>query len=117
VPNHPIRIVPHPARLRVLWNGKVAADTIDALTLHEASYPAVHYIPRIDVNMTLLTISPLKTHCPYKGEASYFSIGAEGETAENAIWSYETPNPSVAEIAGYLAFDAKQVEFIENNAD
>jgi uncharacterized protein (DUF427 family) len=115
-PDHPIHIVPHPARLRVLWNGKVVADTIDALMLNEASYPGVHYIPRADVDMTLLTVSALKTHCPYKGEANYFSIGSGGETAENAIWSYETPNPSVAEIAGYLAFDQKQVEFVENNA-
>ena len=75
--DHPIHIVPHPARLRVLWNGKVVADTIDALMLHEASYPGVRYIPRADVDMTLLTVSPLKTHCPYKGEANYFSIGSE----------------------------------------
>lgn len=115
-PDHPIRIGPHPARLRVLWNGKVLADTVDALTLHEASYPGVHYVPRADVDMTLLTVSRLRTQCPYKGEANYFSIGSGGETAQNAIWSYETPNPSVAEIAGYLAFDAKQVEFVENNA-
>ena len=116
MPDHPIHIVPHPGRRRVLWNGKVVADTIDALTLHEASYPGVHYIPRVDVDMTLLTVSPLKTHCPYKGEANYFSIGSERETAQNAIWSYETPKPSVTEIAGYLAFDPKHVEFVEDNS-
>ena len=115
-PDHPIRIVPHPARLRVRWSGKVVADTTGALTLHEASYPGVHYIPRADVDMTLLRLSPLKTRCPYKGEAFYFSLNSDGIAAENAIWSYETPFPVAAEIAGYLAFDPKQVEFVENSS-
>jgi uncharacterized protein (DUF427 family) len=113
--DHPIRIVPHPARLRVIWNGKVIADTMDALTLHEASYPQVAYIPRTDVDMTLLTKSAAKTHCPYKGDAQYFSLQFGGLTAKNAVWSYETPLPSVSSIARHLAFDPKQVEFIENN--
>jgi uncharacterized protein (DUF427 family) len=112
---HPIRIVPHPARLRVIWNGKVIADTMDALTLHEAAYPQVAYIPRTDVDMTLLTKSPSKTHCPYKGDAQYFSLQFGSSTANNAVWSYETPLPSANSIARYLAFDPKQVEFIENN--
>jgi uncharacterized protein (DUF427 family) len=114
-PDHPIRVVPHPARLRVLWNGKIVADTINAMMLYEASYPGVRYIPRTDVDMTLLRLSALKTRCPYKGEASYFSLSSGGKTAENAIWSYETPFPVAAEIAGYLAFDPKQIEFVENN--
>jgi uncharacterized protein (DUF427 family) len=114
--DHPIRIVPHPARLRVLWDGKVIADTMNAVVLHEASYPAVSYIPRADVDMTLLTLSPLRTRCPYKGEARYFSLDADGKTAENAIWSYETPFPAVSDIAGHLAFDPKAVDFVDNNA-
>jgi uncharacterized protein (DUF427 family) len=115
-PDYTIRIVPHPARLRVLWNGNVIADTTDALMLHEASYPAVPYVPRADVDMTLLTKSPRKTHCPYKGEASYFSLQSGGVTANDAVWSYETPFPAVKSIAGYLAFDPKEAEFVENNA-
>ena len=115
-PDHPIRVVPHPARVRVLWNGKVVADTMDALRLYEASYPAVYYVPRADVDMTMLTMSALKTRCPYKGEANYFSLAADGKISENAIWSYETPFPDVAEIAGHLAFDPQHVEFVENNA-
>jgi uncharacterized protein (DUF427 family) len=114
--NNPIRIVPHPARLRVLWSGKVVADTTDALMLYEASYPAIRYVPRADVDMTLLTKSALKTHCPYKGDASYFSLSSDGKTAEDAIWSYEAPFPGIASIAKYLAFDPKQVEFVENNS-
>jgi uncharacterized protein (DUF427 family) len=114
-PDHTIRIVPHPARLRVLWSGNVIADTTDALMLYEASYPAVHYVPRTDVDMTLLTKSPLKTHCPYKGEASYFSLQSHDATTQEAVWSYEAPFPAVKSIAGYLAFNSKEVEFIENN--
>lgn len=115
-PDHPIRIVAHPSRLRVLWNGKVLADTTETLMLYEATYPGVRYVPRADVDMTMLMVSPLKTRCPYKGEANYFSLAADGKIAENAIWSYETPFPVAAEIAGYLAFDPEHVEFVENSA-
>jgi uncharacterized protein (DUF427 family) len=115
-PDHPISVVPYPGRLRVKWNGKIVADTTDALVLHEASYPGVRYIPRADVDMTLLTRTPHRTRCPYKGEAFYFSLSAEGKTAENAIWTYEMPFPVATAIAGYLAFDPRLVEFIENSA-
>ncbi|HVX36356.1 MAG TPA: DUF427 domain-containing protein [Hyphomicrobium sp.] len=114
-PDHTIRVVPHPARLRVLWNGNIIADTTDALMLYEASYPAVPYVPRADVDMTLLTKSPRKTHCPYKGEASYFSLQSYDAATQDAVWSYETPFPAVKLIAGYLAFNSKDVEFVENN--
>jgi len=115
--DHPISIAPHPGRLRVSWNGKTVADTTDALLLLEASYPGVRYIPRNDVDMTLLTKSQHRTRCPYKGEANYFSLSNDGKTAENAIWSYEAPLPVASQIAGYLAFDPKFVEFMENNPD
>jgi len=114
-PDHTIRVVPHPARLRVLWNGNIIADTTDALMLYEASYPAVPYVPRADVDMTLLTKSPRKTHCPHKGEASYFSLQSYDAATQDAVWSYETPFPAVKSIAGYLAFNSKDVEFVENN--
>ena len=84
--------------------------------LREASYPGVRYIPRADVDMTLLKMTDHRTRCPYKGEAFYFSLSAGGKTAENAIWTYETPYPYLSSIAGYLAFDPRYVEFIENNA-
>jgi uncharacterized protein (DUF427 family) len=84
--------------------------------LYEASYSSVRYVPRADVDMTLLTKSSLKTHCPYKGDASYFSLQSDGATEKDAIWSYETPLPAASTIAGYLAFDPELVEFVENNA-
>jgi uncharacterized protein (DUF427 family) len=89
--------------------GKTVADTRAALTLKEASYPPVQYIPREDANMSLLVRSDHKTHCPYKGDASYFSMPG----APNAVWSYETPYPAVKEIAGHLAFYPNRVDSIE----
>jgi uncharacterized protein (DUF427 family) len=110
-----IRVVPHPARLRVEWNGHVIADTTEALVLYEDTHAGVRYIPRADVDMTRLRLSALVTRCPYKGEAFHFSLEADGAVAENAVWSYETPLPDAALIAGYLAFDARLVTFIDNN--
>jgi uncharacterized protein (DUF427 family) len=112
-PDHPITISPTGRRVRVTLNGKVVADTTRALTLQEASYPPMHYIPREDADMTLLARTAHTTHCPYKGDASYFSIVADGKTAENAIWTYEMPYPAVKEIAGHLAFYPDRVDAIE----
>jgi uncharacterized protein (DUF427 family) len=81
--------------------------------LREASYPRMLYIPREHVDMTVLVRSDLKTRCPYKGEASYYSIRVDGRTAENAIWTYEEPLADVAEIAGHMAFYANRVDSIE----
>ena len=91
-------------RVFVTAGGVVIADTTHALTLKEASYPAVQYVPRADANMALLARTDRTTHCPYKGDASYFSINANGKTLENSIWTYETPFPAMAEISGHLAF-------------
>src|SRR5450756_1714356 len=88
-PDHPITITATPKRIRVSAGGVVIADTTHALTLKEASYPAVQYVPREDADMALLARTDRVTHCPYKGDASYFSIKADGKTLENAIWTYE----------------------------
>ena len=112
--DHPIRIVPNSKRVRILVNGKDIADTINALTLFEASYPGVQYIPRSDVLMSLLQRTAHKTHCPYKGEASYYSILSGNGTAENAVWSYEAPFLVATQISGYLAFDPRYVEHVED---
>jgi uncharacterized protein (DUF427 family) len=103
-PDHPIAITPTPNRVRVSAGGVVIAETAHALTLKEASYPPVQYVPRADAKMELLQKTDRSTHCPYKGDASYFSVNAGGATIANAIWSYEQPFPAMAEIAGYLAF-------------
>jgi len=110
-----ISITPYPARLRVIWNGTVIADTTEALRLHEPPGPAVLYFPRADVDMTMLAKSPLKIQCPQKGEATYFSIESGDRSASDSVWSYETPFPAAEAIAGFLAFKGDCVEFVENN--
>ena len=112
-PDHPITITPNPRRVRVTAGGIVIAETSKALTLKEAKYPAVQYVPREDANMALLERTDRVTHCPYKGDASYYSIKADGRTLDNAIWSYETPFPAMTEISGHLAFYPDKVRIEE----
>lgn len=111
-PDHPITITPSPKRTVVSAAGRVIADTRSALTLREASYPPVHYIPRGDVDMSLLQRTDHATYCPYKGDCTYYSIPAAGARAVNAAWSYEAPHPAVAAIQGYLAFYPDRVDAI-----
>ncbi len=112
-PDHPITIEHNGNRIMVKIAGRVIADTRDALTLDEAHYPAVQYIPRKDVDMTLLSPTDHTTYCPYKGDASYFSIPLGGERSINAVWSYEAPFAAVAEIRDHLAFYPDRVDAIE----
>ena len=93
--------------------GTVIADTREALTLQEASYPAVQYIPRKDVDMSLLQRTEHSTHCPYKGDCAYFSIPLGGSRSVNAVWSYETPHAAVAAIKDHVAFYPDRVDAIE----
>ncbi len=110
-PDHPITIAPHPGRLRVMREGSVLVDTSKALVLQESTYPPVFYVPRQDADMALLTPTTRRSHCPYKGDASYFSIATGNAPAENAVWSYAEPYPPMAEIAGHLAFYPDKVTF------
>ncbi len=112
-PDHPIAIAPNPKRVVVKVAGRVVADTRRALSLKEASYPAVNYIPREDVDMTLLERTDHSTYCPYKGDCSYFSIHIGGDAGRNAVWSYETPYPAVAGIKDRLAFYPDRVTMEE----
>jgi uncharacterized protein (DUF427 family) len=112
-PDHPISIARNDRRVRVRFAGTVIADSTRALILQEASYPAVNYIPREDVDMARLTPSAHASHCPYKGDASYFSIAAGGRSAENAVWSYQQPYPAMAAIKDHVAFYPDRVDAIE----
>jgi len=103
-PDHPIAITANPNRVVVEVGGKVLADTTEALTLKEASYPAVQYIPRKDVDMSRLQRTDHATYCPYKGDCSYYSIPEGGEKTVNAVWTYESPYEAVAIIKDHLAF-------------
>lgn len=111
--DHPITITPTKGRVQVKFGGRVVADTTRAVTLQEAGYPPVQYIPREDADMSLLQATTHRTHCPYKGEAAYFSVKTDGKAAENAVWSYERPLPAVTGIAGRLAFYPDRVDSIE----
>jgi uncharacterized protein (DUF427 family) len=102
--DHPITIRACASRVVVGRSSLRVAETRAALTLAEASYPPVQYIPRRDVDMTLLEPSDLTTYCPYKGDANYYSIPALGEVGVNCVWTYEAPFEAVGEIAEYLAF-------------
>ena len=112
-PDHRIDIAPNPHRVVVWVDGRVIADTREALTLREAHFGTVHYIPRKDVKMSLLERTEHATYCPYKGECAYYSIPAGGERSVNAVWTYESPYESVASIKDYLAFYPDRVGPIE----
>ncbi|TDR88262.1 DUF427 domain-containing protein [Enterovirga rhinocerotis] len=112
-PDHPITIEPNPHRVRVIVGGVIVAETTAALTLREARYPAVHYIPRADIAADLFEPSERRSHCPYKGDARYFTVTAGGLVKRDAAWSYEAPFPAVAAIAGHLAFYPEKVDAIE----
>ena len=102
---HPITITPTGRHVIVRVNGDVVADTDNALTLQESTYPAVQYIPLADVRRELLRPTDTATYCPFKGDASYYSVvTAAGQTVDDAIWTYEKPYEAVAEIAGHVAF-------------
>jgi uncharacterized protein (DUF427 family) len=111
-PDHPIEIQPNASHVVVTVGGKIIADTREALTLSEADYGPVQYIPRRDVDMAALTRSEHTTYCPYKGEASYYSIPAGGDRSRNAVWTYETPFEAMAQIKDYVAFYPDRVDEI-----
>jgi uncharacterized protein (DUF427 family) len=112
-PDHPITVEPTAGRVIVRHGGQVVADTHKALTLREADYDPVQYIPRSDVNTALLERTRHSTYCPYKGDASYYSISIGDVRAENAVWTYETPYQAVAEIKDHVAFYPQRVDAIE----
>jgi len=112
-PEHPITIEHNPKRVVVKVAGRTIADTKNALALKEASYPVAQYIPRKDVDMSLLERTEHTTYCPYKGDASYYSIPLGGVRTINAVWSYEAPFAAMAQIKDYVAFYPDRVDSIE----
>ncbi len=108
---HPITIGPTKGRVQVRVNGELVADTSAALQLQEATLPLVQYIPLADVVQDRLTRTDTSSYCPFKGEASYYSVTTEaGDTVGDAIWTYEQPYPAVAAIAGHVAFYPDKAE-------
>jgi uncharacterized protein (DUF427 family) len=109
-PDHPITVEPAPGTVRVLFGDRQIADTDDALVLAEADYPPVLYIPLEDVESDVLEPSSHETYCPFKGDASYYTLRDGDRVAENAVWTYPKAYPAVQEIAGHVAFYPKHVE-------
>ncbi|MFI4965728.1 MAG: DUF427 domain-containing protein [Caulobacterales bacterium] len=112
-PDHPITIEPAANRWRAQFSGHVIADTDAALILREASYPPVVYFPRADVAMAYMSRTDRTSHCPYKGDAAYYTLLMDGHFAENAVWTYEDPYPAMEAIGERLAFYPDQVEVYE----
>ena len=112
-PDHPITIDRNPRRVRVVFNGHVVADTTNALTLKESTLAPVQYIPRADARMEFFQRSSHASHCPYKGDAAYFSLRVGDRVSANAVWTYEHPYPAMVQIAGRLAFYRERVDAVE----
>jgi len=112
-PDHRVLLVKGPRRVRVVFAGETIADSRDAVTVEETGYPPVHYLPRQDVRMDRLARTSHKTHCPYKGDAAYFSLTVGDRTVENAVWSYETPFVEVMGLKERVAFYPSKVDAIE----
>ena len=111
-PQHPITVEPAPGRVTVQVAGTPVADTSSALALQEANYPVVYYIPLADVRSEVLKPSDHTTYCPYKGDASYYSLATPNGEVADAAWYYAEPYSAVAEIAGHVAFYANKVDII-----
>ncbi|MCW2795507.1 DUF427 domain-containing protein [Nocardioides sp.] len=107
---HPITITPTQGRVVVTAGDRVLADSSDALTLRESTYPPVQYVPIGDVDPAVLQRTDHATYCPFKGDAGYYSVVLDGETLDNAVWTYDEPYDAVAEIAGHVAFYPHLVE-------
>jgi uncharacterized protein (DUF427 family) len=109
-PDHPITIEPTAGRVVVSAGGRTLVDTTAALTLREADYPPVQYVPLADVDPAALERTDHATYCPYKGDASYYSIVGGVQTLENAVWEYRAPYSPVGQIDGHVAFYPDKVE-------
>jgi uncharacterized protein (DUF427 family) len=116
-PDHPITVTPNHNRVVVTVGGKVIADTRNALTLQESTYPPVQYVPLENVDQAALVRTETESYCPYKGDASYYSIKVDDTTAVDAVWEYQSPYPPVADIKGHVAFYPDRVDSIDVEAD
>jgi uncharacterized protein (DUF427 family) len=116
-PDHPITTAPEASRIVARVGDTVVADTTAALRMQEAGHAPVHYVPIADVDQSLLSLSDTHTYCPYKGEASYFSVSAPGGDVEDAMWFYREPYPAVGQIKDHVAFYTDRVEFTVESPD
>jgi len=107
---HTVTITPSDTHVEVRLAGRVLATSDRALRLDETGLPARFYLPKDDVHMELLRPTTFHTTCPFKGEASYWSVDVDGTSYDGVAWGYETPIPAVAEIGGYVSFYPDRAE-------
>ncbi len=113
-PNHTITLSDGTARVRLIHKGTVIADTQNAIILKEGTYPERHYIPKADIAMDRLTATDRSTHCPFKGDARYWSVTVDGETVDNVAWAYDAPFDEMARLADHIAFDTDRLDSVED---
>ena len=116
-PEHRVDLLPETRRVRVVFNGTVIADSTAALRCEETGHEPVHYIPEKDIRLDLMRPTDHTSYCPFKGDATYFSVPAGGDKAQNAVWEYLDPFPAVAEIEGRVAFYPDRVDAVEELDD
>ena len=112
-----IQMHANPRRVRVLYQNHVIADSDDVIVLEEEGLDPVQYFPRGDVSMEYASKTDRRTTCPYKGEASYYTLLMEGVFAENVIWSYEDPIEGMEALRGRVAFYPDKVQIYELASD
>lgn len=110
-PDHPITIEANGTHVVAKVGDTVVAETHDALTLNESNYPPAYYVPLTDVDSSLLRPSATTTYCPYKGEASYYSVETPSGEVTDAMWFYPEPYDAVGEIAEHVAFYTDKLDF------
>lgn len=108
-PDHTVEVKPHEGRVIVDFEGEIIAESSNALMLYEADYSPVPYIPISDVKDGVLSGTDHSSHCPFKGDASYWTINAAGRREENAVWGYKAPYDEVSEITDHVAFYPNKV--------
>jgi uncharacterized protein (DUF427 family) len=114
-PEHRVDLHPDKRRARITFGGVTIAESNDTLRVEETGHGPVHYFPEKDVRLDLLKPTEHSTHCPFKGDASYWSIAVDDgkKQAENAVWGYKTPFDEVIGLAGHYAFYSNRVDSVE----
>ncbi|HWB50668.1 MAG TPA: DUF427 domain-containing protein [Stellaceae bacterium] len=112
-PEHRVDLHPDKSHVKVMFGGRVIADSRDTLRVEETGHGPVYYIPAKDMALDLMQKTEHTTYCPFKGTASYWTVNAGGKTAENAVWGYETPYDETARLAGHYAFYPNRVDSID----
>ena len=112
-PNHMVRIESAGVRVTVVFADRIVAESDAALVLHETGYPPTYYLPEADLRGELTRPSARRTHCPFKGDASYLSIKVDDRVAEDAIWTYPEPFDECEAIRGHVAFYSDKVDRLE----